>query len=53
MLIVWFHYRVEVLPFNERLIHENMEQEFNDVYDDDDDSNGTNTQDSFTQHNTI
>lgn len=35
-----FFCRVEVLPFDTDLVHETLEGDFNELYDDEDDSNG-------------
>ena len=32
--------RVEVLPFDSELVHESLMDDFGEIYDDDDDSNG-------------
>ena len=39
-----YHFSVQVLPFNESLVFQNMEEEFNEIYDDEDDSNGMKAQ---------
>lgn len=31
---------VEVLPFDSELVHETLQEDFGEIYDDDDDSNG-------------
>lgn len=35
-----YNCRVEVLPFDTDLVHETLEGDFNELYDDEDDSNG-------------
>jgi len=35
-----FFCRVEVLPFDSDLVHETLEGDFGELYDDEDDSNG-------------
>jgi len=36
----FFLCRVEVLPFDSDLVHETLEGDFGELYDDEDDSNG-------------